>query len=140
MKRSLYDSEYERVRREAGLDRPEFAEPEESPPVDIARIEAAHDDFKGRMAAFDVHETQRRAEAKAEADRYTREINERGRLAEFAHAGVAPPVGVQASLELLLWIGWTIEEADGQKVLIRPKQVPRKTREEYMAESLKESL
>lgn len=139
MKRSLYDTEYERVRREAGLDRAEFPEPAAaSPPIDEVRVKAAHEDFKQRMAELDAWETKRAAEAAARTDAFTRHNNERVRLAEFARASLVPPVGTQTSLELLLWMGWKIEEADGQRVLVRPGK--RKTREDYADESLKESF
>ena len=141
MKRSLYNSEYERVRREAGLDRAEFPEfAAAPPPIDEARVKDAHEDFKQRMVELDTWETKRAAEAAARADAFTRHNNERVRLAEFARASLAPPAGTQTSLELLLWMGWKIEEADGQRVLVRPVPMKRKTREDYANESLKESF
>jgi hypothetical protein len=45
MRRSSYDSEYERVRREAGFNRPEFPETEIGPPPPIEEY-----DLSGRLA------------------------------------------------------------------------------------------
>lgn len=122
MKRTRYDAEYERVRRAAKLARakdPEFPENDEPVKIDFARVDAAHDDFKQQMAALDVVETQKRAEAAARADKFTRDTNERLRLAEYDAAGITPPNGTRCSLELMLRLGWRIEDVGGVRELVK---------------------
>ena len=133
MKRSLYDSEYERVRREAGLKngghlRPEFPEDDDPAPPRAATTAIVHDpEFKERMAASAAQEAERRAQAKAEGDRYSREVNARMARREYEVLGLTPPEPF-VSLALLKSLGWKVEhfEIGGQErwELIRPASVP----------------
>ena len=144
MKRDRFASDYEQVRRHAGLPRAEFdfQEPEAKP--DIARVQAAHADFKERMAQLTAIEVEQAARRKAQADELSMRANESVRVTEFAQAGVEPPDGMRVSLPLLLSIGWTIVEIDGARKLVRPQDKPkpraRKTREQYAEESLMEGF
>jgi hypothetical protein len=133
VKRSLYDSEYDRVRREAGMKnngrlRPEFPEDEETEAPRAARTEIVHDqEFKDRMAAAAVHQAERRAKDKAEGDRYSREMNERIARREYEVLGLTPPDPL-ISLALLKSLGWRVEHfgIGGQErwELIRPASAP----------------
>jgi hypothetical protein len=145
MRRTRYDAEYERVRREAGLPPPEFpCEPEPrqpAAPIDLGRVDAAHADFKARMAALSDHERAAAAVRKVEADALSKRANLSVLVTEFARAGVRPPCVNQAgeptvSLPTLLWLGWTIADRDDGKVLVRPVAAPaqRRTREDYERE------
>ena len=144
MKRDRFASDYEQIRRQAGLGRPEFDLPEPDVKPDLARVQAAHDDFKARMAVRTKHEAEEEARRKVEATELSMRANESIRVTEFAQAGVEPPDGMRVSLPLLMRLGWTIAEVDGGKVLVRPNAAPkpraRKSREEYAAESIKEGF
>jgi hypothetical protein len=100
MKRTAYDAEYYRVRRERQSD-PEFAE--------VAPVKAKLAGLSSQMAA---QEAAKRAAVAAEMTAWSMETNERMRLREFAAAGVAPPEiagkPVKASIELLRMMGWEI--------------------------------
>lgn len=141
MKRDRFASDYERVRREAGIASRDFTPP---PEPERSRVEAMNDDFQRRMMDREEIEAYQARMRKIEADKLTLRANDSLRQAEFAAAGVDPPQGFSASLSLLLQIGWTIGEVDGRKVLLRPVARPmpaqRKTREELAAESLKEEF
>lgn len=145
MKRDRFASDYERVRRQAGLPGPEFPlDGKEDAHVDLARVDAAHEDFKARMSAYTEHDSEQARKRAAEATALTLRANESLRLAEFARAGVEPPVGCTSSLGLLLQIGWTIGRNGDGRVLLRPALKPepqrRKTREDHAAESLREGF
>jgi hypothetical protein len=148
MKRSLFDSEYERIRRESGLARkqPEFPEDDErapQAPISSERVAAALDDFHERMGARTAHETEEAERRKAEYDQNAARWNGRLRLQEYQRAGVTPPTvdfdgWPTVSLPMLLRLGWSIERVGGEAVLARPASrpapAPRKTREEWAAE------
>lgn len=144
MKRTRYDSEYERVRRSAGLpyatyDLPE--EPDASGQMAPDRVEAALGDFKQRMGALEAQDAAAAAERKAKADALTARANATVLIHEYAAQGIHPPLtdgrGVPTvSLAMLLQIGWTIQRVgDGLALLLRPEpkpeQLPRKRMEDY---------
>lgn len=142
MKRTRYDSEYERVRREAGIGgaaQPEFPdEPDAHGQKDSDRVARAHDDFKKRMGAVGAQDAAAAAERKARADDLTARANASVLILEYAAQRVRPPLtdghGVPTvSLPMLLQLGWTIQRVgDGLAVLLRPEpEQPRKRREDY---------
>jgi hypothetical protein len=138
MKRTRYDSEYERVRREAGVG--QFPEPIDfSKPVDLGRVEAAHDDFKERMAAFAARDAEEAAKRKASADELSRRANASALAGEYRTFGLAPPLAggdgaPRVSLSMLLSIGWTIAKVEGAgNVLVRPPPAVKETKEQRMA-------
>lgn len=142
MKRDRLASDYERIRRDAGLRSRDFQPP---PQAERNRVEEINDDFRARMEALNEAQAEAARRRKAEADILTVRANDAARLREFAAAGLEPPIGFSTSLSLLLQIGWKIVEVDGRKVLMRPianpaAPAPRKTREQYAEESLKESF
>jgi hypothetical protein len=142
MKRDRFASDYEQVRRQAGLPRAEFDLPEPGAKPDLARVHAAHDDFKARMAVRTEHEAEEEANRKAAATELTLRANESIRVTEFVQAGVEQPIGMLVSIGMLMQLGWTIAEVDGKKMLVRPTGKPRarKTREEYAADSIKDGF
>jgi hypothetical protein len=118
--------------------------PTYSDPYDVfERI--AGDERRARTAAAaeqarveGEHEARRAAEAKAKSTELSLRVNERHRLAEFRYHGVEPPVigGVptKTSFHLLRSLGWTVEEAFGQRQMVAPRSVPQqpgKSREDY---------
>lgn len=136
MKRDRFESEYERVRRQAGLAPPEF--PETSPRRgEVGEPIPVDDDFRERMAETARLDAEKAAERKVHADALTARSNERVRLAEYARAGVDPlPGGV--SLSLALQMGWRIEQVGDRNVLVAPPASSRgtgKRREDYERES-----
>jgi hypothetical protein len=133
MKRSLYDSEYERVRRQAGMTQPEFPEPRE---VEIGTPRVLDEDFRQRMAVNAEHEAKKAAERKVHADALSMRANELVRLKEYERAGVDPlPGGV--SLALALHMGWKIEQVGDRNVLVAPSanRGTGRRREDYERES-----
>ena len=127
MKRSLFDAEYEKVRRRtAARPRPEFPEAG----IDFEqpdRVEAARLDFHRRMEALRAHEAVIDAERKALAADTTARANRLLLLTEYERAGVRPPYVNDdnvptISLSLLLQRGWKIEEVNGERTLIQPPQ------------------
>lgn len=118
MKRSLFDSEYERVRRQVGRNqpRPEFDmdEPDSNGERVADRVRTSHEDFKRRMAELDAVSVKQQAERKARADKFSCEANRVQLLAEYESAGVHPPFTDDdgkptISLSLLKRMGWRIE-------------------------------
>ncbi len=140
MKRTRYDSEYERVRRESGVGRAEFPEPIDfSKPVDLGRVEAAHDDFKERMASFAARDSAEAAKRRASADELSRRANEAILAREYRELGLTPPFvdgagAPSVSLSMLLSLGWTVGKGEaGGNVLVRPPAAPAETKEQRMA-------
>jgi hypothetical protein len=138
MKRDRYASDYEQVRRQAGLGRPQMEFPDDPAPVNLGRIDAAHDDFKQRMAALAEHDAAAAAERKRKADDLTKRANGTVALAEYRAAGVESPSvdgdgAPRVSLSLLLSIGWTVEDVDGARELVAPraKSTKRQRRDDY---------
>lgn len=128
MKRSLFDSEYDRVRRQSGLNqpRPEFDmdEPDAHGERVADRVTRAHEDFKQRMAELDVVNVKHAAERKVAADQRSMEANRIQLLGEYEAAGIYPPFTDDSgkptiSLSLLKRLGWRIENfgSDGNSLV-----------------------
>lgn len=86
--------------------------------------------------SFDEMELERAARSAASSTAFTLDTNERLRLGEFRAHGVEPPeiggVPTRSSFHLLVSLGWTIEEAMGQRWMVAPApQSPRKQRSDY---------
>ena len=116
MKRTAYDSEYDRIRRQSGMSRPrpEFDIDDEPSVADLGRVARAHEDFKRRMAELTAIETKQRAETKARADEFSMAANRAHVLGEYLGRGVEPPFTDEqgnptVSLSLLMQMGWRIE-------------------------------
>lgn len=143
MKRTRYDSEYERVRREAGIgggalpEFPEAEEPDAHGQKDSDRVARAHDDFKKRMGAVGAQDAAGAAERKARADDLTARANASVLILEYAAQRVRPPLtdghGVPTvSLPMLLQLGWTIQRVgDGLGVLLRPEPEQPRRRDDH---------
>jgi hypothetical protein len=151
LKRSLYDSEYERVRREAGVgarSRPDFLDDDEETRIS-ERVDAKLQDFRERMAELRVAETTAEARRQVDADARRKVWHRRAVIGEYQRAGLTPPIiggdGMPAvSLSLLLSLGWQVREmlqvTGGTRLEllkpIAPKPVQRRrTREDYAAEA-----
>ena len=128
MKRSLFDSEYERVRRQAGLNQPRLEFDMDDPDVNgervADRVTRAHEDFKQRMAELDAVNVKQAAERKVAADQRSMEANRIQLLGEYEAAGVYPPFTDDSgkptiSLSLLKRLGWRIESfgSDGYSLV-----------------------
>jgi hypothetical protein len=99
-------------------------------------------DDRAAMIERNVERSAREAEIEAKrrqrAREFLAETNERTRLAEYRKAGVEPPQYTRVSLGLLLSLGWTIEEVEGRRVLVKPPTPPdpgpRRGREHYERE------
>jgi hypothetical protein len=114
MKRSPYDSEYDRIRREAGYAKPQYEFSDEDPKPDIARVQAAHEDFKARMAELCKVEEAGAAIRKARSDELSHRANLSVLFDEYHRAGVSAPSvtadGIPTvSLSLLISLGWSIQ-------------------------------
>ena len=94
------------------------------------------EESKERNAAAQAQEERETAERKARSTRYTLEINERLRLAEYDQYGVDPLPGFRVSIGMLFRFGWKVEEILGERRLIPPdpENPRRKTREDYYRE------
>jgi hypothetical protein len=141
MKRDGLESDYDKIRRRAGMPGKPFQEfPDEE--VSMRRVEAAHDDFKRNMAELNEREDREREAINARKIEFSLETNERLRVAEYRAAGLEPQPGV--SLSMLMMLGWTVQEISGKKTLVRPKTKSKpkskKNREEIAADSIKESF
>lgn len=121
MKGDRFASDYEQVRRQAGLQQPRFDLDDEPDPAEVAaRVAAKLADFHERMNQRLANETEQAAKRKAEAAALTARANEAMRLAEFEAAGVECPAGMKVSLGLLLQVGWRVDNLSGRNVLTRP--------------------
>jgi hypothetical protein len=121
MKRDRYAKDYEQVRKRAAMARTEFFDPDEPPSETSAEyVRRSADEAIERLDGRGEAERARAAERKIKADELSARANESIRLAEFAAAGVEPPVGTKVSLALLLQIGWTIDQVGDHRVLLRP--------------------
>lgn len=146
MKRDRFESEYERIRREAGMARrPEFPEeeqPDASGRLRQERIAASLDDFHRRMTALNDAERVQTEQREAEMDAWRAVWRERFIRREYEVRGLTPPEPPEA-LGLLLQLGWRVEQSTEGPVLVRPPAPAggkRKTREQYAEESLKEGF
>ncbi len=114
MKRTAYDSEYDRIRREAGYAKPQYEFPDEETKPDIARVQAAHEDFKARIAELRKVEEAGAAIRKVRADELSHRANLSVLFDEYRRAGVSAPFvtadGIPTvSLSLLISLGWSIQ-------------------------------
>lgn len=128
MKHGRHSSEYDKVRRAAGLDRPRYQPPApEFPDDDAPPPPVFDDDFRARMADHAEQEKVRLAEAKAAADALTHRSNSRVKWSEYDRAGVEPPQldengEPRYSLSFLLKMGWRVERVGDRNVLTNPQQ------------------
>jgi hypothetical protein len=127
MKHDRLTSEYDRVRKAAGLAKPVYEFPEEAQPaqIDHARVEAAHADFKSRMAEREAHEEKQRAETKKRVDELQVRANRSTMMREYQAAGVDPPYvdaegNPKFSIGFLRKIGWAVVVMDGHNVMVSP--------------------
>lgn len=110
MKRTLYDSEYDRVRRKAGFDKPRYEFPDEQEERESeARVEEMSADFRRRMAAVAAEEARVTGERLAAQNKRTSEYSAIVIRREYAALGLTPPEPL-VSLALLRRLGWTLEE------------------------------
>jgi hypothetical protein len=126
MKRSLFDSEYDRVRRDAGLARPRYERPEfpdEAAEAQAERVAAGLADFHARMAELKAAEQQHVVDVDRKHNERRAMIDERMRLREFTDLGLTPPEGSKCSLGLLLQIGWRVEQVGDKAILTRPNWI-----------------
>lgn len=137
MKRDRFESEYERVRRMAGLAAPEFPEVNAhgQHAREVGEPRPLDDGFRERMAETARIDAEAAAKRRIHADALTARSNELVRLAEYARAGVAPRQGV--SLSLLLNLGWRIERVGDENVLVAPavNRSTGKRRQDYEREN-----
>lgn len=107
---------------------PDHREP--SDPYDVFERQAG-DERRARLAEAEARNRRERdaevtagALRKIDSDAFTRETNERLRIAEYRFHGVEPPVidGVptRSSFHLLRSLGWTVEDMLGQKMMVAP--------------------
>jgi hypothetical protein len=92
------------------------------------------EEAKARNAAVQAQEERETSERKARSTRYTLEISERMRLAEYDRHGVDPLPGFRVSIGMLFRFGWKVVEISGEKRLVPPDPAAkpkRKTREDY---------
>jgi hypothetical protein len=120
MKRSRFDSEYDQVRRAAGLGRPEFPEAKEEQ-LSEDRVAAANADFRMRMNELEKAESALAAEKRVRFDQLRKEYNLRMIRRQYENLKITPPEPL-VSLSLLLQLGWRIEEVgiEGRYSLVRP--------------------
>jgi hypothetical protein len=113
VRHSRFDSEYDRVRREAGFAKPKYEFPEEDEPdqkgqVTSDRVKAMNEDFQHRMSELANHERQKTAEADANHARRRREFDEKVIRREYEALGLKPPEPL-VSLSLLRSMGWRVD-------------------------------
>lgn len=140
MKRTRYDTEYDRVREAAGLTRPQYDFPDEEAEerdraARQARIDAGMVEMRERMAKNEAVETEAQRRAAAEMDANRVRWNERIKRQEFERLGLTPPEPL-VSLALMISLGWRVEKVTGPEgvermELLHPVQRRRKTREDY---------
>ena len=137
MKRTRYDSEYDKVKR-SNAPRPAQPAPQPERPktpreVERANVQAMVDDLDARNREIEVAERDRARQASEESAHRSREFNERSIRNEYAVRGLKPPVGTLVSLSTLLFTGWTIGENEDQRAVLIPPAAapPRKRREDY---------
>lgn len=126
MKHGRHASEYEKVRRAAGMARPKFdIDDDDLAAATAKRIEEFNDDFRQRMAKLSEHEHEQAARRKAEADALSSRANVSAMLKEYQQHGVEPPFtkpdgSPKFSLGFLLKIGWDIMRVGEKNVLVSP--------------------
>jgi hypothetical protein len=133
MKRDGLESDYEKVRRRAGIGLRKMEEfPEEGAPRDAARVEADRLDFHNRMEAAGAADRAAQQARNERAAEHTERANKLALIDEYRAAGLWPGAAFGSSftadgtpavsLSLLLKLGWTIGEVDGAKTLIQPRR------------------
>ena len=137
MKRGRFDSDYDRVREEAGFvrTRTEFPETVDSQGRTAEqRVEEMRIDFHERvnLARAAEQEAERAAGVSKRHDAFRADVDRAIMISEYESLGLTPPTPL-CSLGLLLSIGWTIAQFGETKVLMRPEKHdgPRKRREDY---------
>jgi hypothetical protein len=144
MKRTRYDAEYERVRREteakqrreaalapAAAPAPRRPSPREE---ERQRVGDIADEVRENLEHQEAElREQQRVSSAANAES-ARAFNERAIRAEYSARGLRPPVGTLVSLDTLLFTGWTIAEVMGRAELVPPSKDPpheRRQRQDY---------
>lgn len=128
MKRSRFDSDYERVRRKPPPEFPDAGDDDLFARERAERIAASHADFRDRMAKLAEIEKKQEEERKIRADANTRRSNRLALIHEYERAGVAPPLVNEdgtpsCSLSLLLQLGWSIERFGDSLTLVKPRMI-----------------
>jgi hypothetical protein len=142
MKRTSYDSEYDKVRR-AATPKPAPApakpapEPRRASPreEERSRVQGISDEIRARLSEQQAEERERQRLADKKNADLARAFNEREIMAEYERRRLEPPVGTLVSLETLLFTGWRIGEDNGRPVLVPPLKPDatrrRRRREDY---------
>lgn len=105
MKRTRYDSEYDKIRDRTGLSRPQVEFPEqEDAPADVVT-----EDFRRRMDERAAIEATQAAERKADLEKWRASANRDMVAREYLDYGLTPPDPL-VSLSLLQSIGWKLEQ------------------------------
>jgi hypothetical protein len=126
VKRTRYDSEYDRVRREAGFDKPQYEFPEEQEEVEsVGRVRQMQQDFAERAEAMRAAEAEKSRQMSAELDARRAEFSDRVIRREYAALGIVPPTPL-VSLSLLRLMGWSVEQIGDEFVLVKPPAPPRR--------------
>lgn len=124
MKRTRFDSEYDKVRKRAGFARPhyDFDQLDRPAPTEEARrVAESNADFQEKIAEINrVDAMQSEATLKSHAEN-RRRWDERMIRREWEEAGLAPPNPLY-SIGLALRLGCRVEEVGGEMVLVRPKR------------------
>jgi hypothetical protein len=134
MKRTSYDSEYDKVRRAAAP----RAAPQPKPmdrvmtprEADRAQVQDIIDEMHAREQEREEAERVARQERNVEDAKRSAEFNRRAILREYSERGLAPPYPLVA-LETLLFCGWKIVEGR----LERPPPPPTKEEREARRKS-----
>lgn len=125
MKRTRFDSEYDKVRRAAGYTKPNYEFPEaREEQLSQERVAAASADFRASMDELANAENALSAEKRVRFDQWRKEHNLKILRREYLDLGITPPVPL-VSLGLLIQLGWRVEPlgVPGRCVLVRPMHV-----------------
>jgi hypothetical protein len=137
MKRGQHDSEYDRVRKRAGYDKPIYDFPDDQRAAETAqRVNEMFEDFRARIEEANAYERQKSDEQKARAVELSMRANRLCMLNEYRAAGVDPPRidehGFPAfSLSLAFLMGWRIEHIGDRNVLVASPAKTQRKREDY---------
>jgi CRISPR/Cas system-associated protein Cas5 (RAMP superfamily) len=132
MKRSLYDSEYDRVRRDAGYTKPRYEFEGLDVEIDAAAAEREKQEFRARMAEAELAEKKRLEELEERHRQRRLEGDRRLLLWEYERLGLMP-LEPLISLGLALSLGWRIEQIGDRNTLVKPENRPSavRRREDY---------